>query len=62
MATEALGDEAVVVLSVCGVILRDFIIIDLCKVYYLICIYVRYLLAQVQNSLQLDSENFGPIY
>lgn len=50
MATEALVDEKIVVLSVCGVVLRDFTIIDLCKVYYFICKYLRYLLSQVQNS------------
>ena len=49
-AIEVLGDEDIVVLIVCGVVLGDFVIRDLCKVYYFICKYLRYLLAQVQNS------------
>jgi hypothetical protein len=61
-AVEVLGDEDIVVLIVCGVVLGDFVIRDLCKVYYFICMYVRYILAQVQISLQLNSENFGAIY
>lgn len=62
MATEALWDEAIVVLIVCGVVLRDFIIIDVCKVYCFIIMHGWYLLAQVQISLQLNSEIFGQIY
>ena len=54
--------EDIVVLIVCGVVLGDFVIRDLCKVYYFICMYVRYILAKVQISLQLNSENFGAIY
>jgi hypothetical protein len=61
-AIEVLGDEDIVVLIVCGVVLGDFVIRDLCKVYYFICMYVRYILAQVQISLQLNSENFGATY
>ncbi len=62
MAKEVLWDEAIVVLIACDVVPRDFIIIDVCKVYYFICMYGSYLLAQVQISLQLNSEFFGSIY
>ena len=47
MATEALLDEDIVLLIASGVVFRDFII---CKVYYFITMYERYLLAQVQIS------------
>jgi hypothetical protein len=50
MATEALWDEVIVLLIASGVVFRDFIIIDVCKVYYFIPMYERYLLAQVQIS------------
>jgi hypothetical protein len=50
MATEALLDEGIVLLIASGVVFRDFIIIDVCKVYYFIPMYERYLLAQVQIS------------
>lgn len=62
MPTEVQWDDAIVVLIECGVVLRDFMIIDVCKMYYFIYMYGRYLLTQVQISLQLNSEAFGSIY
>jgi hypothetical protein len=63
IATEDLWDEdeAIVVIIACVVVFR-ILVIDVCKVYYFILMYGRYLLAPVQISLQLNPEVFGSLY
>jgi len=60
MTTEPLGDVAIVVLIACGVVLRDFIIIDLCKVYYSICIHKVFTCAS-SNFLTTEFRKFWAV-